>query len=85
MSDEPTEADVIAMADHPLIAVWQAGVSAATSPDFREAFSTVMGRHEFVKAEDCGCSALDRVPPDVLAKAKAIRGYLMAKGELSTQ
>lgn len=34
---EPTEADVIAMADHPLVAVWQAGVSAATSPDFRDA------------------------------------------------
>jgi len=35
--DEPTEADVIAVADHPLTAVWQAGVSAATSPDFRDA------------------------------------------------
>lgn len=34
---EPSEADVIAMADHPLIAVWQAGVSAATSLDFRDA------------------------------------------------
>jgi hypothetical protein len=36
VSDQPTEADVIAMADHPLVAVWQAGVSAATSPDFRD-------------------------------------------------
>jgi hypothetical protein len=34
---EPTEADVIAMAEHPLIAVWQAGVSAATSEDFYDA------------------------------------------------
>lgn len=34
---EPTEVDVIAMAEHPLIAVWQAGVSAATSEDFLDA------------------------------------------------
>ena len=32
---EPSEADVIRMANHPLRGVWAAAVDAVTSPDFR--------------------------------------------------
>lgn len=35
--DEPTAEDLLAMAQHPLAAVWRAGSDAATSPDFRDA------------------------------------------------
>lgn len=44
-----------------------------------EAYQIASGRHEFVKADRCGCRALEAVPADVISQARALRSYLAAK------
>ncbi len=46
---------------------------------FVNAFNASLGRHEYVKADSCGCGALDAVPAETRANAKALRSYLAAK------